>query len=757
MPINASLQEDCSTFIGVNLQGLRESRSELKRLSVPFSKTVEIQEFLEGENTKYGTEALTDSPQFYDLLVDLCDIVNLQHPDFKKRYDVFVEQWDGNDQKPFSLFSFDRIAQLFHFRDSLFNHEKASYKALMADIVSVDLPALKGALILIRDLDAVHKGLPASTPLLDELNAHLNQLALKTAAERAAEQKAIRRKAPPPRIKRLYVISAMAHDYLTLNRLEEASNLVLSVKQFAMPQEREAFLAGMIQIGELSTNKNLSSFMKSFMPTIPWQDFVHCRNAIEHQDEHGFHGYFKGIIDGTNASVDFTAWCKEMEILKKRIAEVRQKIWGMDPKAHFEAWLASEMSNVPTYGVIAITSSPVLEKSVYKVFRQTPLFNGNAELWKTLLTGEKEVKVDHLKTLRDEVRDYAARIPTMPDGSKKEEREKKNAQKYLKAYEDAKTYLWERLNNAANHLEAAEKDMLIKMATDHFDTFGIVNICLALLKMDQSFLTESNSRAFVTAALPVGIIVGPILGISKRFQPQMPITRLVRTALLFDNAIMTQVDRFTFSHNLFAETSTHLHYLAHGPDFEARLQTEMTLLPIKYAFHVETKRNPKAKALEEEIGKIHAEHSVEDEYGYYCLTPFGQALSAYATLSSGIHFTFPTDPTEPGFAEFSKQTINEFYRRAHRVHLPSAIPTNPVTYMASVYTISVRYSALKGWVSREHAPLIEERAALETLREGRNFIAHGDLFRQMNGIDLADVQESLLTDHLYRCTSLRFT
>ena len=758
LSVHASLQEDCSTFVNTALKSLRESRSELKRVSVPFAKTVEILEFIERQNTKYGTEALTENSQFYDLLVDLCDVVNLQHPDFKTRYDVFVEQWDGTDQKPFSLFSFDRIAQLFHFRDSLFDHDKTSwYRALIADIVSVDLPALKDALILIRDLDAVHKGLPASTTFLDELNTQLNQLAVKTAAERAAEQKAIRRKAPPPRIKRLYAISAMAHDYLILKRLEEASDLVLSLNQFTAHQEREAFLAGMIQIGELSTNKNLSAFMKGFLPTIPWKDFIHCRDAIEHQDEHGFNIYFKGIVDGTNLSVDFTAWRKEMEHLKQRVAEVKQKIWGVNPKAKFEQWLEAEMSNAPIYGVTKVVSSPSLEKSAYRVFRQTPLFGGNGELWKSALTGQAHVTFDLIQTLRSEVKSYSALIPTMPERFREEEQKKRNAQKYLDAYKAAETYLWERLEIEATHLETIEKDLLIQKLKDHFDVPDIANMCLALLKMDQSFLTTDNSKAFVASALPAGIIAGPILGISRRFQPQMNITRLVRAALPFDNTKdMIQADRSAFARDLFKETSHHLHDLAHGPDFESRLQTEMVLLPTKYAFHVETQRNPRAKKLEETIDKIHAQHSVEDPYGYLNLTLTGQMLSASATLSSGLRFTL-SSPTDPKFLEFSKQTMNDFYRRAHRVHLPSAIHTNLVTYLASVYTISIGYSALKGWVSRELAPLIEERATLEKLREGRNFIAHGDLFREMNGIDLADVQEGLLTDHLDHCALLSLT
>jgi hypothetical protein len=757
MPIHASLQEDCSAFVNATLKGLRESRSELKRTSVPFAKTVEILEFIEGQNTKYGIEALTESPQFYDLLVDLCDIVNLQHPDFKTRYDVFVEQWDGNDQKPFSLFSFDRIAQLFHFRDSLFDQGKTSwYRALIADVVRDDLPALKGALSLIRDLDAVHKGLLSATPHLDELNAQLNQLPIKTAGERAAEQKSIRRKSPPPRIKRLYAISAMAHDYLVLKRLAEASNLVLGINQFTVPQEREAFLAGMIQIGELSTNKNLSAFIKSFMPTIPWKDFVHCRDAIEHQDEHDFNTYFRGIVDGTNLSVDFTAWQKEMEILKQRVTDLKQEIWGLNPKAKFEEWLEAEMSNTPIYGVVTVASPPTLEKNVYKVFRQSPLFVSSAELWKSVLTGQTQITFDHIQILRNEARSYSVSIPTMPEGSPKEEEKKRNAQKYLKAYEEAEKYLWERLKNDAKHLETTEKDLLIKMAIDHFDIPNIVNMCLALLKMDQSFLTTGNSKAFVATALPIGIMVVPVLKISQRFQPQMTITRLVRAALPFDDTKdMIQADRFAFAGDLFKETSAHLHNLAHGSDFEDRLHKEMQLLPIKYALRLEAHRNPKARELEKAIGKIHEEHSVEDEYGYFNLTPTGQILAASETLSSGVRCTLP-QPTDKKFLTFSKQTMNDFYRSAHRVHLPSAINTNPVTYLASVYTISVGYSALKGWVSKETAPLVKERAALENLREGRNFIAHGDLFREMNGIDLADVQKSLLTDHLDRCATLSF-
>ncbi|NEJ83834.1 hypothetical protein GR268_46125, partial [Rhizobium leguminosarum] len=111
-------------------------------------------------------------------------------------------------------------------------------------------------------------------------------------------------------------------------------------KKFKKPQE--AFLAMMIQIGELSTNKNLSKFVRGHTPNIPWDSFAYLRNALRHQDEWGTTDYFTNLIDGTNTFINFKKWQNEMGILARRVSELKKKIWGNNPQAVCDSWLNAD-------------------------------------------------------------------------------------------------------------------------------------------------------------------------------------------------------------------------------------------------------------------------------------------------------------------------------------------------------------------------------------------------------------------------------
>lgn len=748
--------DECEVFAASKLKVLRETRPHLKRPNVPFSQACEVVDFIERGTKTYGTKTLAESSHFTDLMVDVCDIVNLQHPDFKTRYDIFVEQREGGKQFPFSLFTFDRIAQAFHYQQTLFNTSSGSaYRLTLEEIIEKELPLLSHAFHLIRDLNAEKEGIIFSDQnyyiYLKGINDSLDAVLLTSGKTKAAAEKTIRSQITSPRMKFLCSLSSMAHDYLTLSRLEESIDVTSHIPAFQKAEEREAFLAGMIQIGELTTNKNLSTFVQLYMPTIPWEGLVHCRDAIEHQDEHGFNIYFASLVDGSNTSVRFQEWQRELKILNKRIVDAKQLLWKNDPQATFEFWLNAELAGNSVYGVIPHLQSAPISKHAKKIFRQTPLFKGNSSVWGKLINGTHQITYTHFQLLRAEIERLRTLIPTLAEGTDK----KKNIE-YLDSYEVVGDYLWDRLKNEAVHLTSHEQSLLVDTAKGHFINDDISKMCLALLNKDQSFLTKENNNRFAQAASSASLNMKPICFIITQFQPEMLVTRQVWTALPYDKSKdLAQVPRKELAKSMFERTSHHLHTLAHGPKFEERMIQEMYTIPTRFAFQKASERDPKVKALEERIEQLHQTHAIEDEYGYRNLTPEGEKLAQLEILKSGVKINYEA-PTPEG-KKYGEEVMDLFFHQAHKVHLPTGIKRDPTSYLASVYTLSVGIGALKEWVKRENSPPIIEVDAVEALREGRNFIAHGDLFRNMHSVQLSDIQENLLTNHLNHCAKLRFT
>ncbi len=184
---------------------------------------------------------------------------------------------------------------------------------------------------------------------------------------------------------------------------------------------------------------------------------------------------------------------------------------------------------------------------------------------------------------------------------------------------------------------------------------------------------------------------------------------------------------------------------------------EALTLPTKFAFYKRLESDPKMQALEKDISQLHATHATVDEYGYANLTEMGlEQLKKLKKMKQLKKLKYPS-ATDPDFIEFSKEAMKRFYKIAHEVDLPKAIKENPTSYLASVYSLSVGVGALKGWVAREAVVPESEARMWEAMREERNFIAHGDIFRQMNGINLAHSQVHLLADHLEGCGALDFT
>ena len=754
-----SWTEDCDVFISQNLVTLRNTRPELKRPEFSFDAAVKILTFINDGKDTYGASEIAKSNHIAELLVDMCDIVNLQHPDFKKRYDIFVEQWEGKDiQLPFSLFTFDRVAQIFHYHERLFHvADGTAYRKILEQIIIEELPVLRDSFILIQNCDE-------KKPECVGLNADLDKLpTAPSGTDKDKTKKEIRKKHPPIKLKNLYTLSSMAHDYLTLGRIEEAVDIVATIPSFTKPEQREAFLAAIIQIGELSTNKNLSRFIKKKAPTIPWDQLVHCRDAIEHQDENGFDAYFKTLVEEQSSPIDFKKWKDELLLLKKKVKEVRTKIWGANPKDVFEEWLKDELDGTPSYGKIQVIPQTTFtqgNKITKKVFRQTPLFLSNKQLWADLTLAKESITYDHLKAVKAEIERVKSLsiddFSGMPD---KQIREQAKNRQFLDCYQKLETYLWTRLKIEAIHLNDGEKDVLEDELNLHLDVLEVSNMCLALLKNDQSFLTTENKNKFMHAAAlsPDRKIL--IMKMIQRIQPEMMITRQVAEALPFDSSKdLAQPFRRKLFKSMFGRTAEHLHTMAHGPDFEKRLWEEAYTIRIKFAFAQTIKSNPESDKIEREMSELHEEYGVPDGYGYLNLPlehsiAFAEKVCGSAEFKKNYSDHFRSFPGEE-YKRFGKKVMETFYRKAHQIHLGSAMQESPTTYLASIYSLSVGIGALKSWVIKEGNSPAPETEAAEKLRDGRNFIAHGDLLRNMSGVQLADIQASLMTEHLYNCCEM---
>ncbi|MHB9146849.1 MAG: ankyrin repeat domain-containing protein [Candidatus Amoebophilus sp.] len=650
LPNNLNIKKDrwlndYNKFISGDINDLRQNRRIIDRPIPSFSLAIEILEFIEEAKKNYGTDILLESDELFNLIIDMCDVVNAQHPDFKKRYEIFIEQSDeNNDQLPFSLFSFDRVAQSFHYRKELFDNTKNSaYISMIKEIIDHEFPLLKRIFSLIfnlnkkyyedllkyndeiplikptfsllYNLDEVYHdqladhSLPVDQSFLDRIyhiqnltdtNLRLDQLvsATKTKASKIKPslRKEIEKSIDRPKLNKLHAITSMAHDYLTLGRLTKAIEVILSIDNFKNRKElkeasekvkaelekskkelkkardtlekakkkiekecleladrinltkekekeilqsntskgelarikkelerleealkikdpllnpnnpareafnklvkttkqyeqakknkktvqkdfekfkepQEAFLAMVVQIGELATNKNISKFVREYMPTIPLDYLVDLRDAIIHQDEKGS-DYFSDLIDGTNTAIDFKAWQEEMEILNRKIADTKEKIWGNNPKALFENWINKILIRKPIQHKIQLT--PIVRNN----FEKTLLYKQNKILWALLVSEKKGMSYDHFVMLNNA---YTVSFNI----------------KEWQTYNKVEIYLWNCLKQRAIHLNDNEKDILVRVAKRSSNNPTISKMCFALLKRDLAYLTADNWEIFI--------------------------------------------------------------------------------------------------------------------------------------------------------------------------------------------------------------------------------------------------------------------
>lgn len=744
-------EEDVNGFVRSRLSDLRASRSLVKREKPGIGLATEILYFIVKGTNKYGVGVVANSDNTAELVVDLSDVINLQTPDFKNRYDIFVEQWvEKGVQRPFSLFTFDRVAQAFKYRDRIFNIDSGSpYSRWIEIIFREEIPSLHRTIRLIRDLEIargrntgtprVHKGYGffhgrmAEEQRLLVISGHLDKIRCSAGPEKARWERLVRQTISNPSLNRLLILTAMAHDYFVLQRIERAVDIVLKIPSYGSDTERQAFLAGMIQIGELATNKNLSKFIKYHAERAPWDELVHIRDAIEHQDENGFSVFFEEIVDGTNTSFDFMRWRRELEILKDQVKDLRLRVWGVDPKVTYDSWIKRVLTGNPTYGIIQKVEKNPIDTAKRKKFRKTKSFKLNKQLWASVLKAEQPIQyevVSLISTLRDELGDN----------------------------NEIESYLYERLIGEAIHLTPEEIDLLIDTVKSNLDKENVVKTCLGLLSRDQDVLDPKNGRAFIKAFTDNGLDFKPYGKIYFRIHPVMPLTRRVVGILRYNSSKdMDQPTRRTFSLEQLRKTQTHLHNMAHGEDiFDLSVANFFTYPSKFFAIKYYGEGSPEASVMSKMLRQWILERFFGEDAVHH--EEWGGRTEKETILLGNIMKRIMQERSyynelmiTQEYRDFLKKEVMDMYRIIHRINLPKSIIDKPTAYLASVYTLSVGLGGFKTWLSREPSPSADDVRVFEELREERNFIAHGDILREMHNIDLGKVHIHMLTGYLDVC------
>jgi|GEM_PF-2502204 len=798
----ASWEEEVDGFVVRRLSDLRASRSLVKREKLGIGLATEILDFIIKGMDAYGGRTVSNSNHTAELIVDLSDVINLQSPDFKNRYDIFVEQWGGKGvQKPFSLHTFDKIAQAFRYRERIFSTDPDSaYSRWIEIIFREEIPSLYRTMHLIRDIESArgrdtgipnsHKGYgffherTAEEQHLLIISGHLDKIAISSGAEKERRKVLVKRTVPCCSLGGLSDLTTMAQDYFALERLETAAEMIIAITSHSSVTRRRSFLAGMVQIGELATNKKLSNFVKYHAERVPWKDLVHIRDAIEHQDENGFLSFFEDFIEGIESSVSLMAWREELKTLKTQVKEVREILWKDDPKTTYDSWIEAELAGRPVYGVVKGVDIVPVNKSFKDTFKNTDVFRFRKREWNEVLNAKRKVEFrdlfqinqllesDQIRELREELSSYVRirqefyqmmrrgqvqYIGPFNDINKKILKK----QKYLSDLEGIQAYLYERLKREAIHLTEEEKDLLIQTISSNLDKEIVVKICLGLLSRDKDVLDPKNGRAFIKAFTDNGFDYTPYGQIYTKIHPVMHLTRKVAGTLRYDpSKDMDQTARRAFSLGKLGEVLTYFHGMTTDiPTIFRFLSQNMveqksTLMAMQFAIARNFgETSPEAVFLR----RIAMAQGCEIAIGF---APGFPAVGARTLLNricralNLMEFNPLEISRDPEYRAFTEKESENMFRLIREVKLPMAITKEPANYLASVYALSVGLGSFKTWLSKEPSPLADEVSVFEKLRDARNFIAHGDILREMHNIGLAKVQIEALKRYLDTCRAL---
>ncbi len=142
----ATFDTDYRAFAASKLHDLRLHRANRYR-TCDIALASDVIDFIAQSATRYGAQNLAAHSETPNLLVDLCDVINLQNDDFKATYT------DDITALGFDFYAFDRLAKIINQRSTLFGG-LASHYGLVERVISHNLPLFGDVFTNIRDLQA---------------------------------------------------------------------------------------------------------------------------------------------------------------------------------------------------------------------------------------------------------------------------------------------------------------------------------------------------------------------------------------------------------------------------------------------------------------------------------------------------------------------------------------------------------------------------------------------------------------------------
>jgi uncharacterized protein with HEPN domain len=344
---------------------LREHRSDTERAA----KLDLAASILEKLVSNAGS--ISNFDKVYELLFDVCDIINIQPDELKNRNEIFLPQKDNNgDDIVFGWETFDALGFLMrgNAEDSALKHQKIRLEAIKK-ILKDDLQSLlhliqqvidcENAILLVRDnkpdeillvANRRFNGREAALQSIAKLQVEIEDRIKQRQDPKSKQdelQKVIKENALRPKLDNIRQFSQIVNNYYNLTKLEKFCTKLVGYERASTMEQKRIVLFLMVQIGEFVTNKKITNKIKRLNVAIPWDQLQAIRDLITHQEEGQVYKRLEEFIAGhLESSIPFMQLVAEFKELGKAVKEIIVKFYS-DPEAAFQAHLLEEQAARP--------------------------------------------------------------------------------------------------------------------------------------------------------------------------------------------------------------------------------------------------------------------------------------------------------------------------------------------------------------------------------------------------------------------------
>ena len=343
--VKLNIPADASVALNLPELGiLREHRSDIDRTAKLDLAASILEKLLNNAN------AISDYDNVYELLFDVCDIINIQPDELKNRNEIFLPQKDDNgDDVVFGWETFDVFGSLMkgNLEDAEVKHrkvrEEAIKKFLKDDLQSL-LQLVQQIIDIENSIQLARNNKPDETLRMANKRFKGREALLQNIAKLQVEiedkirqrqdpkvqqdelKKLIKENALRPRLDNIRHFSQIVNNYYNLIKLEKLCTKIVEYEQASTKEQKRIVLFLLVQIGEFVTNKKITNKIKRLKPVIPWDQLQAIRHLITHQEEKQVYQRLTEFLAGClESTIPFTQLVAEFKELDKTVKEILVK------------------------------------------------------------------------------------------------------------------------------------------------------------------------------------------------------------------------------------------------------------------------------------------------------------------------------------------------------------------------------------------------------------------------------------------------